>query len=118
MFNIDFFELLFLAEACIPPVPIARYSFFDNLHRQYYRNMNEAQRKQMFDFIIKNPKFDIKEENCLNFYNRFNPENQFRLKVEFDGQIEYQDTYFHEGKYHVSKNQWIHSDFIVSGNCA
>ena len=30
-FQIDFFELAFLAEACIPPVPIARASFFADL---------------------------------------------------------------------------------------
>ena len=29
--KISFKELIVLAEVCIPPVPIARYMFFDNL---------------------------------------------------------------------------------------
>ena len=40
-FNIDFFELCFLAEACIPPRPIARAMFWDTLINEHYYNLTE-----------------------------------------------------------------------------
>jgi len=38
-FKIDFLELYFLAEACIPPRPIARAMFWDDLCDKYYHEM-------------------------------------------------------------------------------
>jgi len=113
-FEIDFFELMFLAEVCIPPVPIARHVFFDRLHRDYYDNMSKEQRKEMFEHIKKNEKFDKKNESCLNFYNRFNPRNQYKLTVNYGGKIEYVEAYLHEGNYHVNKNQWVGNGYIIN----
>ena len=42
-FKIDFFELAFLAEACIPPVPIARAMFFADLSDKYYHQMTQEE---------------------------------------------------------------------------
>ena len=40
-FTIDFFELAFFAEACIPPSPIARAMFWQNLTKRYWSQMTE-----------------------------------------------------------------------------
>jgi len=39
MFKIDFFELAFLAEACIPERPIARAMFWHSLTDKYWEQM-------------------------------------------------------------------------------
>jgi hypothetical protein len=114
MFRIDFFELLFLAEVCIPQVPIARAVFFENLSTIHYQQMNNEQKKKMFDFITKNQRFDITNEDCLNFYNRFNPDNQFNVLTDYQNKKEIKQTYLHKEKYHVTKNQWIDEKYIVS----
>jgi len=114
MFIIDFFELLFLAEICIPPVPIARSMFFDNLSKIHYRIMSEEQKKKMFEFITNNNRFDIVNSDCQHFFNRFNPNNQFNILTDYQNKKEIKQAYLHEKKYHVTKNQWIDEKYIVS----
>ena len=53
-FNIDFFELSFLAEACIPPRPIARTYFWQNLSKVYWYQMTENERERLFEWINRN----------------------------------------------------------------
>lgn len=53
-FKIDFFELLFLAEACIPPSPIARATFWQNLTNVYYEQMTDNERSRLFSFMNRN----------------------------------------------------------------
>lgn len=112
-FTIDFTELLIFAQACIPPVPIARSVFFEKLSEIYYKQMDSEQRKKMFDLIIKNYKFDKTNEDCLHFYNRFNPENQYRVLTFYNNKKETISAYLHNGKYHVSKNKYISIENIV-----
>ncbi len=111
MFTIDFFELLFLAEVCIPPVPIARAMFFDSLSEVHYAKMSDAQRKQMFDVITSKEHFNFKNEACRHFHDRFNPENQYRVHTSKKLNI---FTYLHDGKYHVQKNRYVDSEHIIS----
>jgi len=79
-FKIDFFELVFLAEACIPTVPIARAMFWKNLIDVYYEQMSEDERKRLFEFISGHPKFSKHVEDCRIFFARFNPNNQWLVK--------------------------------------
>ena len=51
-FKIDFFELMFLAEVCIPQVPIARAMFFENMSDTYYHQMSPDERIKAFEWII------------------------------------------------------------------
>jgi hypothetical protein len=116
MFKIDFFELLILAEVCIPPVPIARAVFFDNLSDIHYNMMNDYNREYMFDVITKNSRFDIANSDCRHFFNRFNPNNQFGVCTKYEEKEKTLQAYLHNGKYHISKNKWIESKYIVSVN--
>jgi hypothetical protein len=52
-FTIDFFELAFLVEACIPPRPIARSMFFDDVSDIHYHKMTKEERQRLFDWIIR-----------------------------------------------------------------
>jgi len=83
-FNIDFFELSFLAEACIPPRPIARAMFWQDLTRKYWNQMTEGERSNLFEWLNRNPWYPEsleKEEDTQVFHARFNPDNQYMIKT-------------------------------------
>jgi|SRR5699024_1558870 len=110
-FEIDFFEFAFLVEACIPPVPIARSMFFDEVIDEYYFKLSDKQRLKLFNWIIKNDKFDTKEEKCRIFYNRYSPFNQYELK---DINNKKHKCFKDDGKYKVKSNTWIDTESIKS----
>lgn len=106
-FEIDFFELIFLAEACIPPRPIARSVFWSALCDKHYQRMSHDERARAFDWI--KPKLDLDNKDCRLFYARFNPKNQFRIKATFEFKQEEFDTFKFNDEYHISET--IHIDF-------
>lgn len=112
-FVIDFFEFSFLVEACIPPVPIARHSFWLEVINRYYNILNQGERKQLFNWIQKNGRFDLKNDDCRLFYDRFDPSNQYEVTLNIGGRIEKQDCFFHRNEYYISSNVIINEDFIV-----
>ena len=118
-FTIDFFELSFLAEACIPPTPIARAFFWEKMTEKYYHEMTKNERSKIFDFMNRNSRFlnELEEgnENVLFFHKRFNPENQFLVYYDLGngkekGTVE---AFKHKGEYKKSKNATIISDYIT-----
>ena len=113
-FKIDFFELCFLAEACIPPRPIARAMFWDKLINQYYFQLSEDESDRLFEWMRKSSCFDLKNEDCKWFYDRFNPDNQYRVKTLYDGKDDVKDCFLHDGKYYLNKTQSIYEKYIVS----
>ena len=118
MFKIDFFELCFLAEACIPPRPIARSMFFENLSEKYYYEMNANERKRIYEWISKLDYFQhsLKNRNdlCVLFECRFNPNNQYRVKCEIAGKEEIYETFKMDNRYHINKSTSIVEEFIKS----
>jgi len=111
-FTIDFFELLFLAESVIPQQPIARSMCFVDFSEVHYHNMSTDQRIQFFNHVTKNPRFDIKNELCRHFYARFNPENQYEVKVDYNNNLQLIHTYLFDGKCHIKFNQFIAPEYI------
>lgn len=109
-FKIGFFELAFLAEACIPPVPIARASFFADLSDKYYHQMTQNERNRLFEWLV--PKLDLSNEDCRHFIARFNKLNQYKVKHTYNGQTEETYAYKFNDKYHVSRSQSINEDYI------
>jgi len=57
-FQIDFFELAFLAEACIPPRPIARMMFWQHLTDYYITRTTSI----ADEYIVEVTKFTPKVE--------------------------------------------------------
>lgn len=113
-FTIDFFELLFLSENCIPPQPIARTMFFENLSGIYYHKMSKDERKRLFDFITKQDGFDKRNEYCRLFFARFNPENQYEVTTIYNGKTETHKAFRFNDIYHTSKYTSINSDYITN----
>ena len=109
-FKIDFIDLAFLAEACIPPIPIARACFFSDLSEKYYHQMTQNQRDKLFEWIV--PKLDLSNEDCQHFYARFNIHNQYKVKTTYHGQTKEVVAYKFNDKYHISRNQSINEDYI------
>ena len=119
-FTIDFFELSFLAEACIPPSPIARAMFWENMIEKYYHEMTPNERAKIFSFMNRNVHFldelEKGNENVLLFFNRFNPENQFLIHYDLGSRKEKGtvEAFKHLGEYKKSKNVTIISDYITN----
>ena len=113
-FKIDFFELAFLAEACIPPRPIARTMFWQHLTDMYWDQMTEDQRAHMFEWLNKNENYkrslETNEETKV-FHARFDPDNQYMV---YASNIETPfRTYLLHGRYYISRNTSIVEDVIT-----
>ena len=111
-FVIDFFELAFLTEACLPSSPIARHCFFMNTIDRYYFQMSWAQRKHFFEWIT--PKLDMKHEESKIFHARYNPENQYLVKTSYEGKEEDVEAFLFEEKYMITSARRINEDYIIS----
>lgn len=113
-FKIDFFELCFLAEACIPPRPIARSMFWHRMIDVYYDQLSEDERERAFGWITKNPSFDLNNEDCKWFYDRYDPDNQYMVTSNFEGNINEHRTFLHDGRYYTDMRKSINEDYITS----
>ena len=114
MFKIDFFELMFLAEVCIPPRPIARAMFWENLCDVHYHSMSEDEKVKAFEWL--KPKLDLENEDCRLFFARFNPKNQFLVSCFHNGKAEEIQCFRFNELYHTAKNCSVNPNYIKSAN--
>lgn len=112
--TIDFFELAFLAESCIPPRPIARASFWDKLINEIYNQLSLNERQRLFDWITKNDLFNRENEDCQWFYARFNPKNQFNVSCFYNGKASTIQCFRKDDKYWTSKTRNVNKEYIKS----
>lgn len=116
-FTIDFFELVFLAEACVPEKPIARAMFWKELINSHYEKMTENERSSMFEFLNRFDPFkralNDKNEDAICFYNRYNPDNQYEIVTK---QGDKYRTFFHNNRYHINERSSIIEEYIESIN--
>ena len=83
-FKIDFEEMKILASVTIPPRPIARAMFWQDLTNKYWHQMTEGERAHLFNWLNKNPWYPEsleKEEDTKIFHARFDPDNQYIVKT-------------------------------------
>ncbi len=117
-FQIDFFELAFLAEACIPPRPIARAVFWQSLTDKYWEQMTEGERIHLFEWMQKSWVYEeslAKEEDTQVFHARFDPDNQYIVKSNYHAPLEESHRTFKMGdRYYIKRNKWISEEYIVS----
>ena len=116
-FTIDFFELAFLAEACIPPRPIARTMFWQSLTDKYWNQMTEGERAHLFEWLQKNSLYEESlktQEDTQVFHSRFNPDNQYIVKTNYNNKEEEHRAFKMRERYYIKSNSWIAEDFIVS----
>lgn len=112
-FPIDFFEFSFLVEACIPPRPIARAMFWDDVINKYYHVLTPDERAKLYEWIGRNPCFDLSNEDCALFAARFNPANQYKLQVSYGDSPEI-DAFKWKDGYYVGKNVSVNPDYIIN----
>lgn len=112
-FKIDFFELSFLAETCIPPTPIARALFWEHMITDYYFQMTKDERVRLFEWIQKNGKFNLDKDNCLLFYNRYNPDNQYKVHTNFKGKKQFVECFKQGDRYYTTKNVSVEPKYIT-----
>jgi hypothetical protein len=117
-FQIDFFELACLAEACIPPRPIARTMFWQSLTDKYWYQLTEGERIHLFEWLQKSWVYEEsleKEEDTQVFHARFNPDNQYMIKTNYKGKEDAHQRAFKMGdRYYIKCNTWIAEEYIVS----
>ena len=116
-FTIDFFELAFLAEACIPPRPIARTMFWQSLTTHYWAQMTEGERAHLFEWLQKNWMYEEsleKEDDTKVFHARFDPDNQYTVKVDYMGDENEYRAFKMNDRYYISHNSWITKEHITS----
>ena len=115
-FTIDFFELAFLAEACIPPNPIARTMFWQHLTDEYWEQMSDEERDRLFEWLNRNDNYKRsleKEEETQIFHARFDPDNQHMVYTTMDGKDDVNRTFKYKDLYFVKRNSWITPEFIT-----
>lgn len=117
-FEIDFYELAFLAEACIPPRPIARAMFWQSLTDKYWYQMTEGERAHLFEWLQRNGWYEEslkKEQDTQEFHARFDPDNQYMIKTSYKGKEDPHQRAFKMGdRYYTNRNTWILEEYIVS----
>ena len=116
-FKIDFFELAFLAEACIPPRPIARAVFWQSLTSKYWYEMTEGERAHLFEWMQKSWVYEEslnEEEDTQVFHARFDPDNQYAIKVDYNGEESEYRAFKLNDNYYIGRNRWVADEYIVS----
>ena len=114
-FTIDFFELSFLAEACIPTRPIARTVFWQNLSKRYYNQMSKDERARLFEWMNRNDHYKeslTKHQDTKDFHCRFDPDNQYLVSTLYKGKKEVIEAYKQDGKYCTQPNTSIIEEYI------
>ena len=115
-FTIDFFELAFLAEACIPPNPIARTMFWQHLTDVYWEQMSEEEREHLFEWLNRNDNYKRsleKEEETQIFHARFDPDSQYMVHTTMNGKDDVNRAFKYKDLYYVKRNSWITPEFIT-----
>ena len=115
-FTIDFFELAFLAEACIPPNPIARTMFWQHLTDEYWEQMSDEERDRLFEWLNRNDYYKQSlenEEETQIFHARFDPNNQYMVYTTMDGKDDVNRAFKYKDLYYVKRNSWITPEFIT-----
>jgi hypothetical protein len=115
-FKIDFWEFSFLVEACIPPRPIARAMFWDNVINEYYHELTHDERARLHEWVNRNPSMqhalEHNNEDAIQFNLRYDPDNQYEVRTEYKGKVEIVQAYKDGDRYYIEIDKWISPEFI------
>lgn len=112
-FTIDFFQLMFLAESIIPPAPIARSMYFDDLSEKYYHQLSPSQREQLFNHVLNQVNFTLENQQCQHFFARYNPKNQYLVQCFYNGEAGDVACYRFNDTYHTAIQREINPNYIT-----
>lgn len=116
-FQIDFFELCFLAEACIPVRPIARAMFWQSLSSFHWHKMSPQERESMFNWMNRNGRYEEslaeKHEDTLDFHYRFDPDNQYSVTTLYKGEEKVIQSFKKNDSYYIDPRTSIIEQYIT-----
>lgn len=112
-FNIDFGAFCMLCVATIPSQKQIHTVFWSQLINEYYHQLSDDQRILIWSFVLNNPSFSLKNHHCAVFDARFNPENQYLITTEHDGEPEYIQAFLFNSLYHTGSQMFIQPHIIV-----
>jgi len=114
-FDIDFFEFCFLVEACIPPTPIARAMFWEEVMNKHYKTLSENERARLYEWVNRHPSMqhglEKGNEDCMFFNARFNPDNQYKIHTNYNDEVH--DAFKWGERYYVAKDRSIEDKYIT-----
>ena len=120
MFKIDFFELCFLAQTCIPPVPIARTVFWHKLIDEYYHQLSQRQRDELFNWMRDESKYQMSfadgNKDVKIFDARYDPNNQYLLTCvppKSEDKPQEIEAFYYNERHHTAINTTIIEDYII-----
>lgn len=85
---------------------------FDLLIEEHYHKLSAKERKDLYEQVIKLPFFNLNKECCQLFSARYNPKNQFRVRVHFKGASKIFECFKFGGMYHTGKQLVINKNYI------
>lgn len=116
-FTIDFYELAFLVEACIPPRPIARAMFWQDVINKHWHNMTEGERAHLFEWMQKSWVYEESlknEEDTQIFHARFDPNNQYIVTTNHNNEEGKHRAFKMGNRYYTGTTKWVAEEYIVS----
>ena len=123
-FQIDYFELMFLADACMPPAPIAKACFWDKMIDEYYHQLSWYERRHLHQYFQRNMHYknNLIRNDIRHFDARYDPENQYIVKYypseehkkSNSGILKVQQCYLWNHDYHTHINRWVRPEMIIS----
>lgn len=117
-FNIDFIGFSFLVEATIPPTPIARAMFWQDVINKHYNKLTNDERNRLFEWINRNHsmKSGIEDgnEDCLLFNARYDENNQYAVSTLYEGDESVVNCFLWQNKYHTTISQSIFEKYITN----
>jgi len=115
-FEVDFFLLEILTEACWHAGTIVRSMFLDELVDVHYHKMNEYQKASFWTFLErlgKQPTDNFSYETRQRVLCRFSPDMQFEVTTDYKAEYKTNKCFLMNGKYWISKTQFVAPEFII-----
>ena len=116
-FNIDFIEFSFLVTACIPPTPIARSMFWEEVCGKYYKILTQEERNNLFEWVNREYSMqrgiESNNEYCLLFNARYDKNNQYIVSTDYKGLLQEIECFKWKDAYHTGKNTSIQEKYIT-----
>ena len=112
-YNINFFELMFLAESVVGQKTIGRVSCFKDFSERHFHNMSWEERKQFRMHVVNSNNFDHNNEDCQRFKARFDFSQNYMVHLKNENREEVVEAYLFSGKYWTSERSFCAPEYIV-----
>jgi hypothetical protein len=79
--------------------------------------MTEGERAHLFEWLQRNGWYEEslkEEEDTQVFHARFDPDNQYTIKVDYYGEESERRAFKLNDNYYIGRNRWVSDEYIVS----